>query len=69
MQTAYMCNRGVTYTVDRWLRDFIRILLGLSRKQWLARNLMKHHNTQGAATLETKKELTRELERLTNQGF
>ena len=57
MQTAYMCNRGITYTVDHWMKDLIRKLMGLSHEQWLARNLMKHHDTQGDIALETKKEL------------
>ena len=65
MQTAYMCNRCVTYTVDHWMKDFIRKLLGLSHKNWLWRNLMKHHTTRGAAALKTKKEL---MGRLTNSA-
>ena len=57
MQTAYMCNRGVTCTVNHWMKDFIRKLLGFSHEKWLERNLMKHHITRGATTLKTEKEL------------
>ena len=50
------------------MKDFIRKLLSLLHKQWLARNFMKRHNTQGAVALETKKEFVREMDRLINQG-
>ena len=54
MQTAYMINGDSTYTEDHWMRDLIKHLLNLSHEQWLARNLMKHHQTKGAITLETR---------------
>ena len=62
-----MCNHGVTYTMDYWIKGLIRQLMSLSREEWLARNLMKHHDTQGAIALETKEELIRELEKLLNK--
>ena len=54
MQTAYMINGDSTYTEDHWMRDLIQHLLNLSHKQWLARNLMKHHHIKGAIALETR---------------
>ena len=46
-QTMYMGNLGATYTVDNWMRDFVRKLMGLSQEAWLVRNLMKRHKTEG----------------------
>ena len=54
MQAAYMINGDQTYTVDHWMRDLIKQLLNLSHEQWLARNLMKHHQTKGAIAIETR---------------
>ena len=46
-QTVYMVNLDATYTVDHWMKDIVRKLMGLSHDTWLARNLMKHHKTKG----------------------
>ena len=36
MQTVYMGNLDATYTVNHWMRDFVRKLMGLSHKPgWL----------------------------------
>ena len=32
MQTIYMCNRDVTYTVDHWMRDLVQKLMGLTHE-------------------------------------
>ena len=64
MQTMYMCNRGLTYTEDNWMRDFIKNLMALTQKQWLGCNLIKHHRTKGSIATKMKEELARELDRL-----
>ena len=69
MQTMYMCNRNVTYTVDHWMKDFIRKLMGLSHEMWMGRNLMKHHKTQGMVAIRTKEELLEEADKLSHHNF
>ena len=54
MQTMYMCNRGSTYTENHWMRDFVKKLMALTHEQWLGRNLMKHHRTEGSIALQKK---------------
>ena len=67
MQTMYIGNLDATYTVDHWLRDFVRKLMGQSHKTWLARNLMKHHKTKGMIAIKTKEELLREADKIAQQ--
>ena len=67
MQTMYMGNLDVIYTVDHWMRDFVRKLMGLSHKTWLARNLMKHRKTKGMIAIKTKEELLREADNIAQQ--
>ena len=62
----YMCNYDLTYTVDHWIRDFVRKLIGLSHESWLARNLMKHHMAKGMISIKMKEELLREMGKLPN---
>ena len=69
MQAAYMFNGDQTYTVDHWMRDLIKRLLHLSHEQWLARNLMKHHQTKGSIALETREQLGRELDKLLDKDI
>ena len=64
MQTSFVCNRGLTYTEDHWMRDFIRKLIALTHEQWLGCNLMKHHRTEGSIVPKAKEELARELDKL-----
>ena len=67
-QTMYMGNLGATYTVDHWMRDFVRKLMGLSHKVWLARNLMKHHKTKGTMVIKTKEDLLKEADTFPNNA-
>ena len=32
MRTVYMCNHNMTCTVDHWMRDFVRKLMGLTHE-------------------------------------
>ena len=64
MQTVYMGNLDATYTVDHWMRDFVRKLMGLSHETWLARNLMNHHKTKGMIAIKTKEQLLREADKI-----
>ena len=38
--------------------------MALTHEQWLGRNLMKYHCTEGSIALKTKERLARELDRL-----
>ena len=67
MQTMYMSNLDATYTVDHWMRDFVRKLMGLHHETWLARNLMKHHKTKGTIAIKTKKELLKGADKTAQQ--
>ena len=49
------------------MRDFVRKLMGLSHETWLARNLMKRHNTKGMITIKTEEELLNEADRTAQQ--
>ena len=69
MQTMYTCNRNVTYTVDHWMKDFIRKLMGLSHEMWIGRNLVKHHKTQEMVTIRTKEELLMKADKLSYHNF
>ena len=60
MQALYTGNMDTTYTVNYWMRDFVRKRMGLSHKSWLARNLMKHHKTNGMIAIKSNEELLRE---------
>ena len=46
------------------MRECVKKLMALTHEQWLGRNLIKHHLTEGRITLKTKEELARELDRL-----
>lgn len=46
------------------MRDFVRKLMGLSHKNWLARNLMKHHKTKSIIAIKTKEELLKEADKI-----
>ena len=63
-----MCNRNVTYTVDLWMRNFMRKLVRLTHEGWLGRNLMKYHKTKGMIAIKTKEELPKEADRVTQQS-
>ena len=63
----YMGNLDATYTVDHWMRDFVRKLMGLSHETWLARNPMKHHKTKGMIAIKTKEELLKEADKIAQQ--
>ena len=67
MQTVYMGNLDATYTVDHWMKDFMRKLMGLSHDTWLARNMMKHHKTKDMISIRTKEELLREADKIAQQ--
>ena len=67
MQTLYMDNLGATYTVDHWMRDFVRKLMRLSRETWLARISMKHHKTKGMIAIKTIEELLKEADKIAQQ--
>merc|ERR1711966_157720 len=62
-----MGNLDATYTVDHWMKDFERKMMGLSHDTWLARNLMKHHKTKGMIAIQTKEELLREADKIAQQ--
>ena len=64
-----MCNRNVTYTVDFWMRNFVRKLARLTHEGWLGRSLMKHHKTKGMIGIKTKEKLLREAERVAHQSL
>ena len=64
MQTVYMGNLDATYTVEHWMKDFMRKLMGLSHDTWLARNMMKHHKTKDMISIRTKEELLREADKI-----
>ena len=46
------------------MRDFIKNLMALTYEQWLGRNVMKHHPTEGSIAIKMEEELARELDRL-----
>ena len=69
MQTVYMCNHSVTYTVDHWMNDFVRKLMGMTHEAWLGKNLMKHYKTQGMIAIRTKEELLKKVDRLNHHNF
>ena len=64
-----MGNHDSTYTVDHWMRDLIKNLLNLSHEQWLARNLMKHHHTKGMLAIQTREQLSLELDKLLDKDI
>ena len=58
----YIGVLDAAYTVDHWMREFVRKLMGLSHKIWLARNPTKHHKTKGTIAIKTKEELLKEAD-------
>ena len=43
--------------------------MNLSHEQWLAQNLMKHHHTKGMLAIQTKEQLSLELDKLLDKDI
>ena len=62
-------HNEVIYLINTvyWMGDFVCKLMGLSHKNCLARNLMRHHKTKNMMAIKTKEELLREADTIAQQ--
>ncbi len=68
-QAEHLSRVDAHCTIDRWMKGMIDSLLTMTHKQWLCRNLTKHHATKGSKALATKAELRKEIEHYLSLGL
>ena len=69
LQELWLLSKPTCLTIDAWARGLIKKLLALTHSQWIFRNIIEYHHTNGTIKLEAKQDDMKEIKRQLNLGL